>query len=196
MDTPDLALEPVELLAGGYRLRPPSPREAEDVLAMAQDADIRIWNALTSVTDKETALAWCERWSDWNARASAQWCVLDAAEGRLLGAISLFEIDTQHSAAEIGYRVAPWARGRGVGTAALRAVADWAFGELGLTRLQLLHALGNPASCRVATKAGFVLEGTLRSSYRYGDGELHDEHLHARLASDRLPPAGTGAGSS
>ncbi|WP_201776890.1 GNAT family N-acetyltransferase [Streptacidiphilus anmyonensis] len=181
-------LEPVEVMAGGYRLRPPSPREAKDVLAMSHEAEIRMWNALTGVTDEETALAWCERWSNWNGGASAQWGVFDAPEGRLLGTISLFDIDTENSSAEIGYRVAPWARGRGVGTAALRSVADWAFGELGLTRLQLLHGLENPASCRVAAKSGFLLEGTLRSSYRYGDGELHDEHLHARLARDPFPP--------
>jgi RimJ/RimL family protein N-acetyltransferase len=184
MPMTESALEPVELAAPGHRLRPPSPRDAEDLLAMAQDAQIRLWNPLTTVTDQETALAWCERWSDWNGGTSGQWSVFDAAGGRLLGAISLFDIDTENSAAEIGYRVAPWARGQGVGTAALRSVADWAFGELGLTRLQLLHALENPASCRVATKAGFALEGTLRSSYRYGDGELYDEHLHGRLASD------------
>ena len=175
----------MEIVAGGYRLRPPSPREAEDVLAMAKDPEIRMWNALTSVTDEESARAWCERWSDWNGGTSAQWNVLGAAEGKLLGMISLFDVDTRNSSAEIGYRVAPWARGQGIGTTALRAVADWAlFGVLGLMRLQLMHGLENHASCRVAQKAGFVQEGSLRSSYRYGDGELHDEHLHARLASD------------
>ena len=41
------------------------------------------------------------------------------------------------------------------------------------------------SSCRVAEIAGFGLEGRLRQSYRYPDGVYHDEHLHARLASDR-----------
>jgi len=187
METPDLVLEPVGILAGRYQLRPPSLADAEDVLAIAQDPEIRMWNALTSVTDEETARAWCQKWSDWSGGTTAQWGVFAAAEGKLLGAISLFGIDTRNSSAEIGYRVAPWARSQGVGTAALSAVADWAFGTLSLTRLQLLHGLENAASCRVAEKSGFVLEGALRSSYRYGDGELHDEHMHARLASDPAP---------
>ena len=51
----------------------------------------------------------------------------------------------------------------------------------------------NPArTCRVATAAGFALEGVARQSYRYPDGLFHDEHLHARLASD---PAGTVSGA-
>jgi len=187
METPELVLEPVGINAGPYRLRPPSLREAEDVLAMAQDPEIRMWNALARVTDHETAEDWCRRWSDWNGGTSAQWNVFDAAEGKLLGTISLSDVDMRHSSGEIGYRVAPWARGRGVGTVALRSVADWAFGTLGLTRLQLFHATDNSASCRVAEKGGFLLEGSLRSSYRYGDGELHDEHIHGRLASDHVP---------
>ena len=187
MDTPDLALEPVEIPAGRYRLRPPSLHEAEDIFGMAQDPDIRMWNLLSSVTDEETAQAWCVRWSSWDGNTSPVWGVFESGAARLLGTISLFDIDTQNSSAEIGYRVAPWARNQGVGTAALRSVAEWAFKTLRLTRLQLLHGLENPASCRVAEKGGFALEGVLRSSYRYGDGELHSEHLHARLAGDPTP---------
>ena len=68
--------------------------------------------------------------------------------------------------------------------AAVRTAARFAFEVLGLQRVELFHAVDNPASCRVATKAGFALEGTHRSSFRYGDGRLHDEHSHARLAAD------------
>jgi RimJ/RimL family protein N-acetyltransferase len=58
-------------------------------------------------------------------------------------------------------------------------------GPLRLHRIELCHAVANPASCRVADRAGYRAEGTLRESYRYGDGRRYDEHLHARLATDR-----------
>ena len=80
----------------------------------------------------------------------------------------------------------PRSRGREVATTAVDLVARWAFDIGGLHRVQLYHAVDNPASCRVATKAGFALEGRPRASYRYGDGQLHDEHLHGRLATDGL----------
>jgi RimJ/RimL family protein N-acetyltransferase len=184
MATPDLVLEPAEIVTGRYRLAAPSLRDAGDLLAMAQDPELQLWNQLTGVTDEESARAWCERWSDWDGGGSAQWVVLDALEGKFLGTISLFQIDMRNLSAETGYRVAPWARGHGVATAALTSATEWAFETLGLTRVQLMHALENPASCRVAAKSGFVLEGELRSSYRYGDEQLHDEYLHARLAGD------------
>jgi RimJ/RimL family protein N-acetyltransferase len=179
-------LEPVEISAGRYRLRPPRPSEAEDLLAMLHDPVTRMWNPnhRGDVEDVDEARAWCEKWADWNGGRVARFSVVDPAEGRLLGTVTLRDVNRLTLAAGLGYNTAPWARGRGVATSALRAVADWAFGPLGLVRLELCHAVGNPASCGVARKSGFRIEGELRQSYRYGDGELHDEHLHARLASD------------
>jgi len=62
--------------------------------------------------------------------------------------------------------------------------ATGAFPALGLDRIQLFHAVPNPASGRVAAKAGFTLEGRLRRSHRYGDGVRHDELLCSRLCDD------------
>lgn len=185
MEVLDRIVEPTEIVAGRYQLRPPSPRDVPDILAMAEDEHIRLWNPLSSAV--KDPHAWVERWSDFNGGQSPLFFVYEVTEGRLLGNVSLHEIDFDNSAGELGYRVAPWARGQGVATTAVRAVTDWAFGFLGLTRLQLIHGVQNPASCRVAEKAGFLMEGTMRSSYRYGDGTLHDEHLHARLATDPAP---------
>ena len=187
MELLDRIVEPTEIVAGRYQLRPPSPRDIPDIMAISLDEDVRLWNPLASGADEEKAQAWVEKWTDFNGGQNALFCVYEATEGRLLGMVSLHKIDLEHSMGELGYRVAPWGRGRGVATVAVRAVTDWAFGALGLARMQLIHGVENPASCRVAEKAGFLLEGTMRSSYRYGDGKLHDEHMHARLATDPMP---------
>ena len=65
----------------------------------------------------------------------------------------------------------------------LRALARWSFDTLGLHRLFLLHSTANLASCRVAAKTAFGVEGTLRNSLLHADG-WHDAHLHARLRTD------------
>jgi RimJ/RimL family protein N-acetyltransferase len=187
METLDRVVEPTEIVAGRYQLRPPSSRDVPDMMEMSRDQDIALWNPLASGVDEETAQAWAERFSDWDGGRSALFGVYEAVEGRLLGMVSLHKIDLDLSAGELGYRVAPWARGRGIATMALGTVTDWGFATLELTRMQLLHAVENVASCRVAEKCGFLHEGTTRSSYRYGDGELHDEHIHGRLAGDPVP---------
>jgi RimJ/RimL family protein N-acetyltransferase len=81
---------------------------------------------------------------------------------------------------EVGYWVMPSARGRGVAGLALTAMADWLFAQ-GLHRLELVHSVDNEPSCRVAAKARFDPEGTLREALLHPDG-WHDMHLHARIA--------------
>jgi RimJ/RimL family protein N-acetyltransferase len=61
-------------------------------------------------------------------------------------------------------------------------MATWAFETLGLHRLALQHSVHNTASCRVAEKAGFAVEGTLRSAARHQDG-WHDMHVHGRVGA-------------
>ena len=66
--------------------------------------------------------------------------------------------------AEVGYWVGGDSRRRGVATAAVRLAARWAFeAASALERLELRAAVDNPASNRVAEKAGFTREGVLRS---------------------------------
>ena len=77
-------------------------------------------------------------------------------------------------------------RGRGLATRGLIALADHAFGDLGLFRLELGHRTDNAASCRVAAKAGFAAEGIERSKLRYGDLRF-DVETHARLVTDPPP---------
>jgi RimJ/RimL family protein N-acetyltransferase len=64
---------------------------------------------------------------------------------------------------EVGYWVAPWARGRGVATAALIAVRD-ACERSGYQRINWEALSGNEASLRVAVKAGFTIEGNRRQA--------------------------------
>jgi RimJ/RimL family protein N-acetyltransferase len=180
-------IEHVEIAAGAWQLRPPSADEAADALAMLQDQLTVRFNPAGQVVDLVTARAWCESCADWSDGSHATFSVLDATTGRLAGNVSLWEVDLDQRVAAVGYRTAPWARGQGVATTAVAAVARWAFGGLGIERISLPHDLENLASCRVADKAGFRAEGTLRSAYIGADGARHDEHVHGRLATDPEP---------
>lgn len=62
------------------------------------------------------------------------------------------------------------------------AVATWAFDELGMHRVEVAHSIANPLSCRVASKAGFEVEGTRTSALLHDDG-WHDMHVHRRIAA-------------
>lgn len=165
-------------------LRPPRESEAADALELLRDPDVVRWNPAPSVVDLVSAADWCRRGGDWSGGDHATFSVVDTETGAYLGVVSLYRIDRVQADAETGYRVTPRARGRGVATEALAAVTGWAFANLPLVRIELRHAAANLPSCAVAERAGYLREGVLRRSYVYGDGVRHDEHLHARLATD------------
>lgn len=167
------------LRAHDLLLRPWTASDASDVVRAYQDPDIQQWHA-RSMSEAD-AVAWLQsRAESWMHDAGAGWAVTDG--GHLVGRVGL-GIDLAAGLATVGYWVLPSSRGRGVATAALRAACEWAFRELGLHRLELEHATGNAASCAVANKSGFALEGTKRKQALHLDG-WHDIHLHARLAED------------
>ena len=88
-----------------------------------------------------------------------------AALAATVGSIGVNWKRPDDGVAEVGYWVAPEARGHGVCTRALKLAAHWALQERGMERLQLRADEQNPASRRVAEKAGFTQEGILRSSH-------------------------------
>jgi RimJ/RimL family protein N-acetyltransferase len=166
-------------------LRLPRPGDQAALADLFGDPVTRFWNP--GPEPGEVAA-----WIAGNAAFGADfrtWVVAAVEDDRAVGTASLFSIDRGQGTALVGYRTVPAERGRGVASAALQTVARAAFDELDLHRLQLYHAAANLASCAVARAAGFVVEGTLRESYRYGDGRRYDEHLHARLRTDTLPAA-------
>jgi RimJ/RimL family protein N-acetyltransferase len=101
---------------------------------------------------------------------------------RFLGLALAPEIDRAAREVELGYIVAPGARGRGVATKMLRALTSWAF-EQGALRATLVINIDNPASERVAARCGYVREGVMRSIHLKGERRV-DATLWSRLPSD------------
>ena len=181
---PHERLEPVTLTAGDFLLRPPSTVEHREVLALGLDPDVRLWNPRCQITDEASAIADCVAGADWSDGSHATFSIIHRATDRYAGNIALHGIDASAAEARVGYRVARWVRGQGVATQALDAVAAWALAQRPLRRILLTHAVENAASCRVADKAGFHLAEFLPSHKRFGDGFVHDEHLHIRVGVD------------
>lgn len=167
------------LTAGELTLRPWVPTDVPGIVDAYSDPGIRRWHA-RDMTPAEAAPWVTAAASSWMTETGASWAVTSST-GELLGRMSLRTVDLQDGLADIGYWVAPSARGRGVASRALALVSSWAIRDLGLHRLELEHSTRNRPSCRVAEKAGYQLEGTKRSSALHEDG-WHDMHLHVQLA--------------
>lgn len=157
------------------RLRGWTSGDAAAVLEAFRSEDMRTQSAEPIATEDD-AVRWMESWA---ARGHAFAVVLD---DEVVGNVAVTGIDG-HGNGWVSYWTTARARGRGVAARAANLLAEWAFEERGLYRLELGHRVNNPASCRVAVKAGFLPEGVERGKLVY-DGVRHDVERHARLATD------------
>ena len=174
--------EPPILEGGGLRLRPYRSDDLEPLVAAIDEETVRWLNRVPWPYTEEEG-----RWflgfaaGSWLAH-QAHFAVADAVTDAMVGGLNV-DIDLPHAIGEVGYRVNPGARGRGVATAALALAADWAFGGLRLSRLDLGADTRNAASLRVAAKGGFRREGTLHGLVRRGD-ERSDDAIFSLLPTD------------
>jgi len=171
--------QPLLPAAQGLLLRPWKPADAQVFLSAYQDEEIRRWHTRRPSSESRVR-EWFDTYrQDWEQEKGGHWAVARDG-GEVLGRIALGSVNVDEGIAGVGYWVLPAARGAGVATRALSALSVWALDEIGFHRLQLDHSTRNHASCRVAVKAGYLLEGTKRSAGLHDDGR-HDMHLHARV---------------
>jgi RimJ/RimL family protein N-acetyltransferase len=182
-------MKPETIEAAGIRLRPLRADDAADVEAACNDPEIqRFLPLLPRPYTRDDAVTWLRDGAPaaW-AAGGASYAVADPATDRLLGTIGVHHVDTDRAQGEIGYWAAPWARGRGVATAATRALTERAIAD-GFDRLELLVDWENPKSARVALAAGFQPEGARRGAVRNRDGSRREVAVFARLVGDPAGP--------
>ena len=118
--------------------------------------------------------------------SSGEWYsfgIFDKETGRFLGGVGLNFVNRAHQIANLGYWVRTSATGRGIASRATRLAARIAFEELGLQRIEIVAAVGNLGSQRVAEKAGAVREGVLRKRLLIRGEEL-DSALFSLVRED------------
>lgn len=189
-------MDPVEIVEDGLLLRPWKPADADDVHRACQDPDIQRWTTVPAPYLPEHAHGFVAEMAPraWADGTRAPFAVCDADTGELLGSCGLVTIDHGLRSAEVGYWTASWARGRGVAVRATRAVARWAFDQLGMRRLIWQAEIGNHASRLVALRAGFRVDGRLRLAAPHPCGG--PDGWIGSLLPGEVPPADASADGS
>ena len=100
------------------------------------------------------------------------------------GICGLNGIQETNRLANLGYWIRTSMSNRGIATAAARLLAEWAFQNTELDRLEIVAAVGNIPSLRVAAKMGAVWEGVMRGRLRISN-TLHDAVLFSIIRGDR-----------
>jgi len=186
-----LAFPDPPLTDGVLVLRKLRAEDAEAVQRACSDPVTQRWlDMLPRPYELDDARRFIDRAErDWLTGHAAVFAITDDDDA-LLGAIAVQAGRTRRPF--VGYWVGPWARGRGVASRSLSLIAPWAIRTLDAARLELFVEVGNAASERVAEKAGFLREGTLRAYDDGRDGPI-DLVMYSLLPVDLEPMAGSGA---
>ncbi|MFF3672289.1 GNAT family N-acetyltransferase [Microtetraspora malaysiensis] len=171
------------------RLRPWRTEDAVALVAAHRDPLLRRW-LTTSLASGTEARRWIDDQSEgWATGVRFSFAILECRgkngdAGRPVGHIAVTATDSSKTLATVGYWTSAEVRGRGIAGRALEVVSRWALGSqriMPLTRLDLLHAVDNHASCRVAEKCRYALRSILPAQ---PPAFPRDGHLHVRINSD------------
>ncbi|GAA2523733.1 GNAT family N-acetyltransferase [Pilimelia columellifera] len=171
---------------GPVRLRPLAERDFDGLVRSAADPQTLRWTNIPADYDRQEASQFLAfgrlRWE----RGEAVELVLADGDDAFAGTISL-RLGPDPAVGDIGYAVAPWARGRGYCAVAVRELSRWGFDALALARVSWAANVGNEASRRVAQRAGFRMEGPRRSAITHR-GRRVDIWTGALLPDDLTDP--------
>lgn len=177
---------PAEPLRDGpTSLRPWRDTDVLALVSACQDPEIARWTSVPNPYGEADARVYLlQRFDAIHAGYAAPFAIVEASSGQLLGSIALNWLDWKNCRGEVGYWLALEARGHGHAARAVGLICDWGFRALGLERIELLAATANPASQRVAERAGFRREAVLRS-YMVGKDGRQDMVAFSLLRADR-----------
>ncbi len=166
-----------------FILRPWRRTDAPALLAACQDPEIARWVTIPQPYQQADADAFIESsLAAWRDGTGAPFAIVDAATDQLLGAATRFGPDGHQ--ATLGLWLVQEARGRGIGTRSIRALADWTFATTAAFRLDVFIMVGNDPSERMVEHAGFRREGVLRAWDLHHDGVPVDCVVYSRLRTD------------
>lgn len=186
---PDVSFEPFALAGEGLLLSIPVPSDAQAIAEHCQDESIQRWTTIPVpygladaqyFIDTVVAQQWAKGGGEWAIRTTIN------QETSLVGMIGLRKKDC--AVAEIGYWLAPHARGKGILTKALRLVLNAGFSRLGFECVLWRAEVGNWDSWKCAWRLGFRSAGTLRGIAQR-DGKRIDHWSATLLSSDPMKPA-------
>lgn len=113
-------------------------------------------------------------------RTDLPFLIFDKTSGELLGGAGLHRTVWATPKTEVGYWMRSSRAGQGYTSEAVAALLHYAFKHMQAVRVELITDEANTASCRVAERCGFVLEGTLLHERRAPDGSLRNTRIYAQ----------------
>jgi len=179
------AVDDLPLLQGErIRLRGFRQDDIDDVYALYSDPAVTLFWSFPAWTQHQQAGDLLQHAI--NSRSADKilcWAIADRGNDRLIGSLTLFNINRAQGRADIGYALHSRQWGKGYAKEALRPVLDYVFDTLKLRRVEADIDPRNTSSCKLVEGLGFRHEGLLRERWLVDDA-LQDSAIYGLLARD------------
>jgi len=169
-----------------HRLTPLTERHLPALRDLVQDPDVQRFTRVPVPAPPEWIETWLAFYEQGREEGTREGFAIEDDGGAFLGLVFAVKIDAEAATTELGYVIAPAARGRGLASRALAELTDWAFREREMLRAELRISVANAPSKRVAERCGYACEGVLRSLF-VKQGVREDTELWSRLPTDAAP---------
>ena len=174
----------IELTDGDIIIRPCQPDDAPVICEGVQESmqEMLKW---APWCHPAYSLSDCKFWLDsrdqmWSEGIEYDFVILDAKDSTFLGGCAIDQINQKHNFANLGYWVRTRQEGKGIATATVKLISQFGFETLGFTRLEIVAAVQNKASQRVAEKVWATREGIHRNRHVVRD-KIYDSVMFSLI---------------
>lgn len=172
-----------------FWLRPIAAEDGEAIYPAADESRERVgaWmDWLTPSYTVDDSITWAREMAEAGARGIAyEYVMVDGRDGEVTGCCGLNRLNEKDLVCNLGYWVRDSKVRQGAAVQATLLLKAFGLETLGLQRLEIVVAVGNTASQKVAVKAGAVYEGVQHLRLKIGE-HSHDAHMYA-LTRDDIP---------
>lgn len=168
-------------------LRPFRPEDARELYIAVRESlpDLKPWMswAHEGYSTQETEDFIAVTRARWRESTLFAFAVTDSNTGNIVGGCSLSHLHPVYHLCNVGYWVRSSRCGEGIAGRATKLAARFGFEQAGLIRAEIVIAVGNERSMRVAEKIGAHYEGILLNRMVIG-GIIRDAYMYSLLPSD------------
>ncbi len=182
-----MQIQKIELTNGIIRIRPYRTSDIESCFKSVEESlsELLPWlpwcHSPYSIKETKKWIKLCH--TTWDRGSEYAFAIIDAKNGAYLGGCGLSNINSIDQFANVDYWVRSSKAKQGIATAVVFLLARFGFEELKLNRLEIVVAVDNKASIRVAQKVGAKMEGILRNRLVVRD-KIYDAMMFSLIPQD------------
>lgn len=159
--------------------------DVDPLFELRSDPETMRYIGVEPMTERKEAEKYIQKYKDrFDQREAVTWCIADKKTDKMLGYVTIFQIDHGHHFAKVGYALLRKHVSKGIMSEVLPAVIRYAFDEMNLHRLEANIDSRNIASEKLLIKCGFTKEAHFKENYHFR-GEYLDSFIYALVNPNR-----------